>query len=50
MTHFKIMNLLSCLSESKKILEELDEFEDHDLLELLEFKYEKLYHQTLLKQ
>jgi hypothetical protein len=47
MTHLKVMRLLSCLTESRKIMEELEEYDDYDLIELLEIKYEKVYHNLI---
>jgi hypothetical protein len=44
MTHLKVMKLLSCLTESRKIMEGLGEYDDYELIELLEIKYEKMYH------
>jgi hypothetical protein len=46
MKRLKIMNLLTALDNAKKILEQLEEFDDYDIIELLEFKYEKIYQQT----
>jgi hypothetical protein len=37
------MNLLNSLASTKKILDELGEYDDYDVVELLEMKYEKLY-------
>ncbi len=46
MKRLKIMNLLTALDNAKKILEQLEEFDDYDIVELLEMKYEKIYQQT----
>lgn len=46
MKRLKIMNLLTALDNAKKILEELEECDDYDMIELLEMKYEKIYQQT----
>lgn len=46
MKRLKIMNLLTALDNAKKILEQLKEFDDYDIVELLEMKYEKIYQQT----
>jgi hypothetical protein len=43
MKHLEVMKLLTALSGAKKILEQLHEYDDYDLIELLELKYEKLY-------
>lgn len=46
MKRLKIMNLLTALDNAKKILGELEEYDDYDMIELLEMKYEKIYQQT----
>lgn len=43
MKHLEIMKLLTSLSEAKKILNNLSEYDDFDIVELLEMKYEKMY-------
>jgi hypothetical protein len=43
MKHLEVMKLLNSLASAKKIIEELQEYDDYDVIELLEMKYEKLY-------
>lgn len=43
MKHLQVMKLLTALSDAKKILDELQEYDDFDVVELLEIKYEKMY-------
>lgn len=43
MKHLQVMKLLTALSDAKKILDELQEYDDSDMIELLEIKYEKMY-------
>ena len=43
MKHLHILKLLTALSDAKKILNEIQEYDDSDLIELLEVKYEKMY-------
>jgi hypothetical protein len=43
MKHLEVLKLLNSLATSKKIMEELQEYDDYDVIELLEMKYEKLY-------
>jgi hypothetical protein len=45
MKHLEVMKLLNSLASSKKIMDELGEYDDYNLVELLELKYEKLYRQ-----
>ncbi len=46
MKRLKIINLLTALNDAKKVLSELEQFDDFDIVELLEMKYEKIYQQT----
>lgn len=43
MKHLQLMKLLNSLSSSKEILNDLMEYDDSDMVELLEMKYEKMY-------
>jgi hypothetical protein len=43
MKHLKVMKLLSALATSKKILTEFQEYDDFNVIELLEMKYEKMF-------
>ena len=43
MAHLKVINLLNSLATAKKIMGELEEYDDYDLIKLLEMKYEKFY-------
>ena len=43
MERLKVLNLLTALSNAKKILSDIHEYDDSDFIELLELKYEKLY-------
>ena len=43
MTHLKVMNLLNSLATAKKIMDELGEYDDYNVIELFEMKYEKFY-------
>jgi len=43
MKHLQVISLLSALSSAKKILDELGEYDDSDMIEILEMKYEKLF-------
>ncbi len=43
MKHLEVMKLLTALANAKKIMDELEEYDDYDVVELLELKYEKLY-------
>jgi hypothetical protein len=45
MKHLEVMKLLNSLASAKKILDELGEYDDYNVIELLELKYEKLYRQ-----
>ena len=39
----EILKLLSALNDAKNILNYIHEYDDCDIIELLEIKYEKLY-------
>ena len=43
MAHLKVVNLLNSLATAKQILNDLAEYDDYDVVELLEMKYEKFY-------
>jgi hypothetical protein len=43
MAHLKVVNLLNSLATAKQILNDLEEYDDYDVVELLEMKYEKFY-------
>lgn len=43
MKHLEVIKLLNSLASTKKIMDELGEYDDYDVIELLEMKYEKLY-------
>ncbi len=45
MEHLKVLKLLNSLSFAKRILDELEEYDDYNVLDLLEIKYEKVYQQ-----
>jgi hypothetical protein len=47
MTHFKLMKVLTSLSDAVKITEELNEIEDSKILRILEIKYEKMYRECV---
>jgi hypothetical protein len=43
MKHLEVMKLLTALSDAKKILTDIQEYDDFDIIELLEMKYEKIF-------
>jgi len=43
MKHLQVISLLSALSSARKIMSDLQEYDDSDIIELLEMKYEKLF-------
>lgn len=43
MEHFKVIKLLNSLATTKQLLNDMGEYDDYDMVELLEIKYEKLY-------
>ena len=43
MTHLEVLKLLNSLATTKQLLNDLGEYDDYDMVELLEMKYEKLY-------
>lgn len=43
MKHFKIMKLLNSLGDARQILNDLQEYDDLKMIDLLEMKYEKMY-------
>ena len=43
MKHLEVMKLLTALSDAKRILDNIQEYDDYDVIELLEMKYEKMY-------
>jgi hypothetical protein len=45
MTHLKVLKLLNSLTFAKRILDELEEYDDYSVIDLLELKYEKIYQQ-----
>jgi hypothetical protein len=49
MKHLEIMKLLTALTEAKKILNNIQEYDDFDMIELLEIKYEKMYRITFAR-
>lgn len=43
MAHLKVLELLNSLTVAKKIMGDMKEYDDYNVVELLEMKYEKLY-------
>jgi len=43
MKYYRVLKLLSALNDAKNILNDIHEYDDSDIIELLEIKYEKLY-------
>ena len=50
MAHLKIMNLLTALANARKIMSDLEEIEDYNIIQLLETKYENIYKQYFTQQ
>ena len=43
MAHLQVLKLLNSLATTKQLLNDMGEYDDYDMVELLELKYEKLY-------
>jgi hypothetical protein len=43
MDHLKVMKLINSLASAKQVLDEFGEYDDYNVVELLEMKYEKIY-------
>jgi hypothetical protein len=50
MAHLKIVNLLTALANAKQLMSDLGEVDDHNLIQLLETKYENIYSQYFTAQ